>query len=295
VTGQYDQYLAASRQFIETHPDSPLSITIQYQIGEQYFQQEEFAEAIPAYQWIVAHFPNNEYADNALYRIGECYMQMENFVSAAHTFQNLFDAYSESEFRSAALFELANAHFKLLEYETAIQEYQTFIRSFADESTLPQAMLNYEICLLRLDRFPEAQAIFKQLFKKFPASPQTGQAGLLIGDLLVAQQQCEDAAQAYSPVISGDDQVQAAQARVGIAKCYENRSDFERAVSEYLKVIYVYADQKDLVERATYSAATLYEQLKRIEEARNLYQKLADSAKDRTLAEQAKRKLQELR
>jgi TolA-binding protein len=132
------------------------------------------------------------------------------------------------------------------------------------------------------------------LVQQFPSSSQAGKAGLLVGEVLVEQEQCEEAEQAYAPVINGTDRELAAQAQLSIAACYEHSSEFEKAVSEYLKVIYVHSDQKDLVDRATYAAATVYEKLEKTQEARNLYQKLATTAADPELAEQAKQKLQEL-
>jgi TolA-binding protein len=169
-----------------------------------------------------------------------------------------------------------------------------FIRSFPSDSNIPQAMLNYGVCLLRLGDSLEAQRTFEQLVRQFPSSSQAGKAGMLVGEVLVDQEQCAEAEKAYIPVINGTDRELAAQAQLNIAACYEHNSEFEKAVSEYLKVIYVHSDQKDLVDRATYAAATIYERLEKIQEARNLYQKLANTAADPELVEQAKQKLKEL-
>ncbi len=38
--------ICTTREFIEQYPDNPLSITAQYQIGEQFFQQGDYLNAI---------------------------------------------------------------------------------------------------------------------------------------------------------------------------------------------------------------------------------------------------------
>jgi TolA-binding protein len=294
VTGKYDAYLAATREFIETHPQSPLSIAAQYQIGEQYFQQGEFSQAIAAYQWILERFPDNEYADNAMYRIGQSYVQQENLATAVSVLKDFLAMYPNSEFRPAAQYEIANTYFKMLEFEMAAQEYQTFIQSFPADTNIPPAMLNYGFCALQLNQLPEATKVFEQLAQRFPMSAQAKEAGGLMGEIFVEQLRCQEAEQAFAAVISGTEPTRAAQAQLKIAACYERSSELDKAISEYLKVIYVYSSQKVEVDRATYASAGIYEKQGKIAEARNLYKKLSETSTDRDLVQRAKQKLQEL-
>jgi tetratricopeptide (TPR) repeat protein len=204
------------------------------------------------------------------------------------------NAYASSEFRSSALYEVANAYYTLGDYPTAAQEYRQFIQGFPDDSNMPQALLNYGECLLRLEDANGANKIFNRILQQYPNSPQAAQAGMLVGETFVIQQQCDKAEQVYAPVISGGDRILAAQAQMSLARCYERTADLEKAVTEYLKMIYLYSEQKDFVDQATYAAATIYEQLGRIPEARNLYQKLVNTAVTPEIIEQAKNRLRRL-
>ncbi len=294
VTGRYEEYLAETRRFIRENPDNPLSITAQYQIGEEHFQQGDFDEAIQAYQWILDNVADNEYADNALFRIGQCYVRQNQMMKALRTLQAVLNQYPNSEFRPSAQYELANTYFRMRDFELAAKEYNAFIRSFPADGNIPQAMLNYGQALLRLGRFAESVNIFEQLLQRFPGTSQAEEAGMLVGETFLEQQRCQEAEQALAPILNGADHLRAAQAQLQIAECYESNSDFEKAVAEYLKVIYVYSDQKTEVDRATYASAQIYEQQGKIDQARNLYRKLVETSTDQALIQQAKQKLQDL-
>ena len=294
VTGRYDAYLSATRDFIAKNPDNPLSVTAQYQIGEQFYQQGEYAEAIRAYQWIIDRFPENEYADNALYRIGQAYLQQENLVLALSAFRNLLSLHPNSAFRPTAQYEIANIHFTQLDYEAAAREYQRFIQGFPADSNIPQAMFHYGICLQRLDQLPEATKVFQQIIQRFPTSPQAEEAGFQVGETLVEQKACLEAEQAFAAVLNGNDQGRAAQARLKIAECYERSSDFDTAISEYLKIIYLHSEQTEEVDLATFASAAIYEKQGKLDEARNLYKKIVESSNNAELIQRARLKLQEL-
>jgi len=294
VTGKYEDYLKTTHEFIAENPDNPLSITAQYQIGEQFFQQGEYPDAITAYQWILDRVPDNEYADNALYRIGQSYLQEENLTHALRAFQHLLRQYPNSDYRPTAQYEIATIYFNLPDFAMAAKEYQTFIQSFPADSHIPQAMFSYGNCLLRLERLPEATKVFGQIIQRFPASPQAEEAGFLVGDILVQQGQCQEAEQAFVSVLSGTEQNRAARAQLKIAECYQHRSEFDRAISEYFKVIYVYSAQKSESDQATFASASIYEKQNKIDEARNLYKKLVETSTNAELVQQAQRKLQEL-
>ncbi|PID58567.1 hypothetical protein CSB45_03215 [candidate division KSB3 bacterium] len=294
VTQRYEEYLATTREFIEKNPDSPLSITAQYQIAEQFYQQEEFDQAIHAYQWILDRSPDSEYADNALYRIAQSYLQQENLVLALSAFRNVVNLHPNSPFRPDAHYELANIHFTQLDFKTAAREYRQFVQDYPADSNVPQAMYRQGLSLLRIDRPEEAAKIFEQLIQRFPTNPQAEQAGFQLGDTLAKEKSCQDAEQAFSAVLNGNDGARAAQARLKLAECYERSSDFDTAVSEYLKIIYLYPRQTAEVDLATFASATIYEKQGKLDEARNLYKKIVESSTNADMIQQAKQQLQAL-
>ncbi len=92
-------------------------------------------------------------------------------------------------------------------------------------------MLNYGVSALELTKFDEANQIFNVLIQRFPASPQAEEAGFLIGQIMVDQQQCQQAEQLFAPVLNGSDKAKAAQAQLSIAECYGSGVDLEKAVA----------------------------------------------------------------
>ena len=145
-----------------------------------------------------------------------------------------------------------------------------------------------------LDRAADAARAFEQLIQRFPASAQAQQAGFVVGETLLKQRRCQEAEDALTAALNGTDQAKAARTQLAIAECYEQSKDFDKAIAEYFKVIYVYSSQKTAVDQATFASAGIYEQQGKIDDARNLYKKLAETSNDADFIRQAKQKLQEL-
>ena len=66
----------------------------------------------------------------------------------------------------------------------------------------------------------------------------------------------------------------AAQAQFEIGEILRNTGDYNKAWKEYIKVVYIYKDYKDIVVKAMYYTIYCYVQLKEYENAKKLYEKM---------------------
>jgi tol-pal system protein YbgF len=66
----YPRAIAGFRNFVATYPTSPLASNAQYWLGEAYYVNREYQNAITAFQRVTAEWPESRKAPDALVKIG---------------------------------------------------------------------------------------------------------------------------------------------------------------------------------------------------------------------------------
>jgi len=75
LRGNYDLALLGFRQYMESFPDTDLADNASYWIGECFYRQQKFAEAIIEYDKVLEQFPRSDKTASALLKKG--YAQIE--------------------------------------------------------------------------------------------------------------------------------------------------------------------------------------------------------------------------
>jgi tol-pal system protein YbgF len=75
LRGAYDLALLGFRQYIEAYPDTDLTDNAVYWIGECFYRQQRYAEAIGEYDRVLARWPRSDKTASALLKKG--YAQIE--------------------------------------------------------------------------------------------------------------------------------------------------------------------------------------------------------------------------
>jgi tol-pal system protein YbgF len=69
VKGQYQLAIQGFTQFLQMAPESDLADNAQYWIGECYYAQRQFREAIPAFETVVAKYPDGDKVPAAMLKL----------------------------------------------------------------------------------------------------------------------------------------------------------------------------------------------------------------------------------
>ncbi len=79
---QYDRAISAFEQFLVTFPDSQLADNAQYWLGEAYYVNRNFTEALKRFQGVVDKYPQSAKLPDALLKIGFCDYEMKQWDQA---------------------------------------------------------------------------------------------------------------------------------------------------------------------------------------------------------------------
>ena len=85
--------------FIAKYPKHPLAGNAQYWIGEAYWAQRDYRQALVEFEKVFEHGPGK--APDALLKIGLCYLRLSDVPRAQQAWQRVVNEYPKSE--SAAM------------------------------------------------------------------------------------------------------------------------------------------------------------------------------------------------
>lgn len=92
--------------FIARYPTDARAASAQYMIGESYFAEGKFANAIGAYSRVIDNFPKAEAVPDAMYRNGESFYSLKYCGDARIYFQELLRRYPKTEWKKDATEQL---------------------------------------------------------------------------------------------------------------------------------------------------------------------------------------------
>lgn len=85
------------KQFVEKHPDSPLTDNAQYWIGESHYALKEFDEAILEFDVVRKKYRDGDKAPAAWLKIGYSFAELGYHVDARYVLQEVINRYPDSE------------------------------------------------------------------------------------------------------------------------------------------------------------------------------------------------------
>jgi TolA-binding protein len=212
---------------------------------------------------------------DVLYRLGFVELQREEYQAAAEALRALVEEHAESELVPEALFLWGEALFRL-ERPADAAEVLGRARGAAREPELQAKVLfRLGLALGELERWSECEAALTELAQRHGDFPNLAEAELWRGRALLAQEKGRAARGALERTIALDKGALAARARVALGKSLEAEGRSEEALSEYLKVALLYADEEALPE-ALFRAGGVLEALGDPAKARQQYEELVE-------------------
>ncbi|HPK86566.1 MAG TPA: tetratricopeptide repeat protein [Atribacterota bacterium] len=199
-----------------------VAIRALYMLGETYYKQDKYSEAIHYYQEFLKYYSSHSLAAHVQYSVSWSYLNLRDYPLALESFGRLVQDYSESQFSEEGNYLLGKIQFLVKNYNEARAKIQDFVKNhpmsqFAEEGIYILAqidleeqewfdsIINFEKLL---DRFPDSKYIPNSLyglclsyFKKgeYEKAVQVGDrylkdipTGVLVCDILYITALCQE-------------------------------------------------------------------------------------------------------
>ncbi len=279
--GEYADFLSGARGYIDRYPENNLSISLAFQIGEVLRTQRDLVGALQAYRDVVAQYPANVLAAQALLRIASIHRGRKNIDKALDAYEILLTRYPGAAFRADGLFGIGETLADIGRCTEAKQRLVKFLKEYPGHDYEMLARFTLGRCLVRL---VEDDAALPHLVRVINSAFAAGldlrtQAAFMVAEIHRKRRRYADAQRALDVVLDAGPPDSAAKAFFARAEVFAERGD-PKAASEFLKLTYLYPDQKIWVARALERAGGLYEKAGRHSLALRVYKKMEKVAED---------------
>lgn len=284
-----------------------------YILGLSYFNQKQFDQALQTFQQVLKHFPDQlESVQGSELNIALCYYNLGQAPEALRRLKEVVDKYPATDVAQDALLKIADHYLESGQWPLAVSHYQQFLEKFpgSDRAAVvhyemgeayealeqpEEALKHYKLIDEQAGRelYAKAKLAIADIFSQ-KASPQAAietyttiansvpdfqrDAYVKIADILEDQKQYRQAIEAYEHALSaekGMSNVPAAELQFHIGDSYEILNETDKAVESYLKIPYLYPQEKNWVVKAYLRAARIFENKEDWEEAKIIYDKVA--------------------
>ncbi len=97
LRGNYDLALLGFRQYLEAFPDTDLADNASYWIGECYYRQQKYAEAIAEYDQVFARWPRSDKTASALLKKGYALIELGRRADGVARLQEVISTFPNSD------------------------------------------------------------------------------------------------------------------------------------------------------------------------------------------------------
>ncbi|MBN2091118.1 tetratricopeptide repeat protein, partial [candidate division KSB1 bacterium] len=248
-----------------------------YEKGLYHINQKAFDTAENIMNDIRKKYKQTPYAAQAELALAEIYFKTNKDEKAMDIITQIPEKYPENDVTPRAYIDLADYYLKVAKQPgDAVPLYKKAMehpRVGQNEKYVLQSLINcYEI----LSMYDQVLMLAREHLKKYPDDANSFNLKIKIGMTYKALKQYDLAIAQFEELNKVAGMEFEGEVQYYLAQCYEEMGQFERAITEYLKVKYVSRQTNDLPwdVSAQYRASESYVKIKRYDEAINLLEKI---------------------
>jgi outer membrane protein assembly factor BamD len=187
---RYEDARTAFRKVAERHPQSSYAPKARFLIGEAFFRESQFANAIKEFQGFLAFYPRHQIADLVQYRLAMSYYDQMKPVEqdqeitrkAMEAFRALVREYPESRYAADALAKVDICRGRLAQKELWVAAYyinqgnpgaartrlEKVVKDYPRTLVIPEALFRLGEVYSGDGRVEDSRRIYRQLADEYP-------------------------------------------------------------------------------------------------------------------------------
>jgi len=286
--GFYEVSLGLLERFLKNYPGSKKAAEVRLLIGQCYFQQNKFFEALTKFEELLNSSDARDIKDAVTYWVAEVHFRGNNFLKATAYYKRIIDEFPNSKYAPAAYYSLGWCLFQEKSFKEAYVYFKAVEEKYPKESFVQDANFKIIECLYNIKDY----ALLKENIKKYLKAYSKDQAKLAYLYYYMAEadyylDNFNGAVESYNKVLSftSDEKVKALS-RLGIGWSYLKLRRYDEAKNMFtvVKLDDLESSSKDIL---LLGKAILASEQKDFKEAGSLYDKLLKLTQDPAVMMQA--------
>ena len=162
LRGDYDKALALFEELSQQKTDNKDEIL--FWRGETYLKQNRLPDAQRDYQSVIDDFSRSPYVPQAYYSLGWSYFQGKEFDKAKAAFLSLTKKFPRHQLAEDSTLKVAESDYNLGQLKDSIKDFQTLAAKYPKSTHLCEANFNIAESFYYLDRFDDAVGYYQKVF-----------------------------------------------------------------------------------------------------------------------------------
>lgn len=250
----------------------------EYEKGEYYLKEKSFNRAEKLFDRVRSKYKRTDYAPKAELSLGKLYKILNKDEKALDILTAIPQKYPDSEVAALAYVNLGDYYMAEKQPPNAISMYKKALDLPQIGSLKPLAMKKLISAYEIFGMSDQQLALIREFLQLYPQDASVFDLKLKIGLIYKNNKKYDQAIALFGKLLTQTNPENEAEVQFRLAECYESMGQFERAISEFLKVKYI-AKQTKLPwgTSAQYRASMLYKKQGQYKEAKQLLQKIIQS------------------
>lgn len=145
----------------------PYDVDTKLRIGDAFFAQGRYSEALEYYMDTVGAEPGGDYA---MYQVANSYYRMNRNFEAVTQFRRLLRIYPFSQLREQAQYNIAYVYLNTGNYDQAIEEFTSVIQRYPGTEWAARSQYNIGDSYYNAGSYDEAVAAYQTVLDEYPRS-----------------------------------------------------------------------------------------------------------------------------
>jgi TolA-binding protein len=266
-----------------SYPASPLAAECHYRVGDARYAASDFAAAAEDFRAAQSAATDDALREKAIHKLAWCQFERQVFDAAEKTFERQIARHPDGPLADDARIMAAECRFQQKAYIEAADRFAAALnRSSAGESLRAMAWVHAGRAAGQLNQWRHSVDLLNRALGDFPDSPWAAEARCERGTALYELGRLDQAERDFAEVAACDQGVLNARAEFMLGKILVARKQHDDAVRAFFKVAYGHGGPHapeplhHWQAEAIYAAACTLEHMKRPDDARKLYQELVE-------------------
>ena len=291
---QPDEAVTFIDNFVANNSSSKYSDQIYFKKGDILYSAEMYDKSIQAYKDFLNKYPTSNSVPNAYFWIGKSAANLKRVGEAVENFQTVISRWLKSDIGLSATIELANIYSDQKNYAGAIQIIESASNAMPTSNRLPELLFMKGSAEVKNNQLQEAYETFDQIIKYYDASVFSAKAKLELGILELNRNSFENAQLLLKELGEKRTDDIGAQAQYYYGVSLLNQNKITDAISAFVRVRSVFMNFDEWYTKSLVKLGDCYVKLKDKKQARDMYRAVIERHKTGELAQEARRKLNQL-
>lgn len=278
VMGDYENAVAPLEAFLNDYNPPPIALfpydtDTQLRIGDAYYAQGKYREAIGFYNKAIGAEPGGDYA---MFQVGNSYYRSGRTFEAVTTFRKVLRIYPFSRLKEQAQYNIAYIYLNSDNYSQAIEEFQTVISKYPGTEWAARSQYNIGDSYYNAGEYDRAIEAYKNVLDNYPRSSYIIDAVNGIQYSQLSSSGVDSSSAVLEDFLSNNPSSGTAdRLRYRQAETVYQTGDYEGAIKEFRQYLRI-TNSDNLTPEAYSNLGDSYRQTGQTDNAINAYQTIVD-------------------